>query len=135
MITSYSPVSQMKYIIDLVEGEVKLHNDYSQKFFEIAKLKENISLTKMIKTVGKNSQNILYCSATSKAVEYTLDYANSLNVQEENADLLALSHEVKGKSILIIIWQSCSQKELHTISDICLQTYGYKSRTCLKAVP
>lgn len=97
MITSYSPVSQMKYIIDLVEGEVKLHNDYSQKFIEIAKLKENISLTRMIKTVGKNSQNIIYCSATSKAVEYALDYANSLNVQEENADLLALSHEIKGQ--------------------------------------
>lgn len=97
MTTSYSPVSQMKYIIDLVEGEVKLHNDYSKKFIHIAKLKENVSLTKMIKTVGKNSQNIIYCSATSKAIEYALDYANSLSVQEENAELLALSHEIKGQ--------------------------------------
>lgn len=97
MTTSYSPVSQMKYIIDLVEGEVKLHNDYSEKFIHIAKLKENVSLTKMIKTVGKNSQNIIYCSATSKAIEYALDYANSLSVQEENAELLALSREIKGQ--------------------------------------
>ena len=95
--TSYSPVSQMKYIIDLVEGEIKLHNDYCKEFIPIAKLKENISLTKIIKRIGKNSQNIIYCNATSKAIEYALDYANSLNVQEENAELLALSHEIKSQ--------------------------------------
>lgn len=44
MTTSYSPVSQMKYIIDLVEKEVKLHNDYSKRFIHIARLKENVSL-------------------------------------------------------------------------------------------
>lgn len=73
MTTSYSPVSQMKYIIDLVQREVKLHNDYSKKFIDIAKLKENVSLTQMIKAAGKQSQNIVYCSATSKAIEYALD--------------------------------------------------------------
>lgn len=97
MTTSYSPVSQMKYIIDLVEREVKLHNDYSKKFIPIAKLKENVSLTQMIKTAGKNRQNIVYCSATSKAIEYALDYAKSLNIQEDNAELIALSREIKGQ--------------------------------------
>ena len=97
MTTSYSPVSQMKYIIDLVEKEVKLHNDYSKRFIHIARLKENVSLTQMIKTAGKNTQNIVYCSATSKAIEYALDYANSLSVQEDNAELLALSREIKGQ--------------------------------------
>jgi superfamily II DNA/RNA helicase len=97
MTTSYSPVSQMKYIIDLVEKEVKVHNDYNKKFIPIAKLKENVSLTQMIKTAGKNSQNIVYCSATSKAIEYALDYANSLKTQEDNAELIALSREIKGQ--------------------------------------
>lgn len=97
MTTSYSPVSQMKYIIDLVEKEVKAHNDYNNKFIHIAKLKENVSLTQMIKTIGKNSQNIVYCSATSKAIEYALDYAKSINTQEDNAELLALSREIKGQ--------------------------------------
>lgn len=97
MTTSYSPVSQMKYIIDLVEKEVKAHNDYNNKFIHIAKLKENVSLTQMIKSIGKNSQNIVYCSATSKAIEYALDYAKSINTQEYNAELLALSREIKGQ--------------------------------------
>ena len=87
----------MKYIIDLVENEVKAHNDYSKKFIPIAKLKENVSLTQMIQATGKNSQNIVYCSATSKAIEYALDYANSLSTQEDNAELLALSREIKGQ--------------------------------------
>lgn len=97
MTTSYSPVSQMKYIIDLVEREVKLHNDYSKKFIDIAKLKENVSLTQMIKAAGKQSQNIVYCSATSKAIEYALDYAKSLRVREDKPELLALSKEIKGQ--------------------------------------
>lgn len=96
MTTSYSPVSQTKYIIDLVGNEVKAHNDYSKKFIHIAKLKENVSLTRMIKAVGKNSQNIVYCSATSKAIEYALHYANSLKPQKD-AELLALSREIKGQ--------------------------------------
>ena len=97
MTTSYSPVSQMKYIIDLVEKEVKVHNDYSKEFVSVAKLKENVSLTQMIKTAGRDSQNIVYCSATSKAIEYALDYANSIKTQEDNAELLALSREIKGQ--------------------------------------
>lgn len=97
MTTSYSPVSQMKYIIDLVEKEVKVHNDYSKEFIPVAKLKENVSFTQMIKTAGKDSQNIVYCSATSKAIEYALDYENSLKTQEDNAELLALSREIKGQ--------------------------------------
>ena len=97
MTTSYSPVSQMKYIIDLVQREVKLHNDYSKEFIDIAKLKENVSLTQMIKAAGKQSQNIVYCSATSKAIEYALDYANSLPVREDKPELLALSKEIKGQ--------------------------------------
>ena len=36
-------------------------------------------------------------SATSKAIEYALDYANSLKTQEDNAELLALSREIKGQ--------------------------------------
>lgn len=51
----------------------------------------------MIKTTGKNSQNIVYCSATSKAIEYALDYANSLSTQEDNVELLSLSREIKGQ--------------------------------------
>lgn len=96
MATSYSPVSQMKYIIDLVGKEIKAHNDYNKKFISITKLKENVSLTQIIKAVGKNSQNIVYCSATSKAIEYALHYANSLDPQED-AELLALSREIKGQ--------------------------------------
>lgn len=97
MTTSYSPVSQVKYIIDLVEKEVKVHNDYNKNFIHIAKLKEGASLTEIIKTAGRDRQNIVYCNATSKAIEYALDYANSLEPEENNAELLALSREIKGQ--------------------------------------
>ena len=52
-------------------------------------IKENVSLTQMINTAGMDSQNIVYCSATSKSIEYALDYANSIKTQE---DMMILSN-------------------------------------------
>lgn len=97
MITSYSPVSQIKFIVDLVVGEIKLHNDYYKKFIEIAKLTGNISLTQIIKRVGKNSKNIVYCSSTTKAIEYAREYASNLLPINDNGELLALSREIKNQ--------------------------------------
>lgn len=97
MTTAYSPVSQMKYVVDLVQNEVKVHNDYSNKFIDIARFREKTPFTKVLKSIGKHSQNIVYCSATSKAIEYALDYAASISVQEDNVELLALSREIKGQ--------------------------------------
>lgn len=54
-------------------------------------------MTEIIKTAGRDRQNIVYCNATSKAIEYALDYANSIKTQEDNTELLALSREIKGQ--------------------------------------
>lgn len=97
MTTSYSPVSQVKYIIDLVDGIVKLHNDYSQKFIDIGKITKSVSLTQIIKSVGKNSKNIIYCSSTAKAIEYAREYAKTLSDQTDNSELLVLSREIKSQ--------------------------------------
>ena len=96
MTTLYSPVSQMKYIIDLIQKEVKVHNDYNKTFVDVAKIKENTKLSQIIRTVGKQGQNIVYCSATSKAIEYALEYANNFKVSD-NAELIALSKDIKGQ--------------------------------------
>lgn len=97
MITSFSPVSQIKYIVDLIDNVVRLHNDYSREFIDIAKITKPVSLTQIIKHVGKNSKNIIYCSSTAKAIEYARDYAKTLPSQTENSELLSLSREIKAQ--------------------------------------
>lgn len=97
MTTSYSPVSQIKYIVDLVDGIIKLHNDYSRNFIDIGRMVNPISLTTLIKRVGKDSKNIIYCSSTAKAIEYAREYAKTLPTQTENNELQVLSREIKNQ--------------------------------------
>ncbi len=97
MTTSFSPVSQIKYIIDLVEQKIRLHNDHNCKFIDIAQLDAGTSLRQIIKTVGSTSKNIVYCSSTTNAIDYALEYANTISENTENSELIALSHEVKNQ--------------------------------------
>lgn len=95
--TRFSPVSQIKYVIDLVKNEVLIHNDYSHKNQLLEKLDNDYSLTKVIKRVGENAQNIVYCSSTSKAIEYALEYSNGLTAISSDRDLLSLANDVKNQ--------------------------------------
>ena len=93
--TYYSPVSQMKYLVDLIRGEIKLYNDYGKKFVHIGQFKKCPSFTKVLSIIGINKQNIVYCNATAKAVEYAREYARPLPVQDNNPELMSLSREIK----------------------------------------
>lgn len=95
LITYYSPVSQMKYLVDLIQGEIKLYNDYGKKFIPIERFKESPSFTNILCRIGRAKQNIVYCNSTARAIEYARDYANSLSVQNDNAELISLSCEIK----------------------------------------
>lgn len=92
--TVYSPVSQIKYVVDLVQGEIKLYNEHGQKFIPIVK-SVDICFEQFLKRVGENRQSIVYCNAKSKAISYALDFARSLVVQFDNAELMSLSKEIK----------------------------------------
>lgn len=94
--TSYSPVSQIKYIVDLVDGIIKIYNDYSSQFINIAKLTKSITLSTFINKVGSNSKNIVYCSSTAKAIEYAREYAKTLPPIFHN-ELSVLSKEIKNQ--------------------------------------
>lgn len=99
--TSYSPVSQIKYIIDLVNCEVKLHNDYCNSFIDVAKLKSGASLSQVIHHIGQESKNIIYCSSTAKAIEYARKYADiiakSSSCKNQDSELLSLSRDIKNQ--------------------------------------
>ena len=85
----------MKYLVDLIRGEIKLYNDYGKRFVHIGQFKKCPSFTKVLSIIGMNKQNIVYCNATAKAVEYAREYARPLPVQNNNPELMSLSREIK----------------------------------------
>lgn len=97
MTTEYSPVSQIKYLIDLVDCEVKIHNDYKKEFISFSGIEDNTSLTTVIKGLGENSRNIVYCSSKSKAIESAIEYASLLHQKLDNSELISLSKEIKNQ--------------------------------------
>lgn len=90
MVTSYSPVSQFKYLIDLVDKKIILFNRYIFKDMEIPFIDSNINLNNIIRKLGCNKQNIVYCSSIGKAIEYALSYTNMLKSEnnENTSDVL-----------------------------------------------
>jgi superfamily II DNA or RNA helicase len=95
--TTFTPVSQIKYIVDLVEGQVQLFNDYNHHFLEIGKFHETVTLTQLIHSIGKDCQNIIYCSSTNQAVNYALEYSQKLPSVDDCPELLALSRDIRNE--------------------------------------
>ena len=57
--STYSPVCQMKYLVDLKDGTVKAYNDYSRQFLQMGNASSRLDLPTLINHVrGKNEQNL-----------------------------------------------------------------------------
>lgn len=91
--TTFTPVSQMKYVLDtqklefLVFNEHSSNNDLFEKIMPLNKDDTNIDLIKKIVSKDTNKSNIVYCSGRSKAVKMAIElsrYAENLDVTELN---------------------------------------------------
>jgi hypothetical protein len=94
--TTFTPVSQLKYLVDFPAKEIQLFNTYSSSFTCIATFTKEPSLCQLITHVGKDAQNIVYCSATAKAVDFAREYASN-KPRSVDKELVALSNDIKGE--------------------------------------
>jgi len=82
--TTFTPVSQMKYVLDTVSKEFKVFNERTNKkdpFKTIYSLNEaDTTLVLIQKIIQKdlNKSNIVYCSGRDRTVEMARDFAKSL---------------------------------------------------------
>lgn len=92
----FNPVSQIKYIIDLKEKQLSIQNNLDQSFIGLDNsVLENVSdVLSLLHIVGKDKQNIVYCSAKSRTVEYARNYAATLENIVHNPKLQELIDEV-----------------------------------------
>lgn len=95
--TAFSPVSQIKYVVDLINRHVQVYNDYASRFLEIGTFKKQVSLMDFIRIVGRKHQNIVYCSSTRRAVDMARDYADSISQKKEDRELRTLSNEIRNQ--------------------------------------
>lgn len=91
--STFTPVSQMKFLIDFPERDIKLFNNYTGDFVDFMPLNDAITFNQLISYIGKGSQNIVYCHSTNKAVELALEFARDFT-QSENKELLDLSRDI-----------------------------------------
>lgn len=95
--TTYSPVNQIKYIVDLVDSQVSVFNDFRRTAVNVGRFKQPVSPAQLIRVVGAGHQNIIYCSSTKKAVNMALDYAKSLPITNNNTALISLAKEIRSE--------------------------------------
>jgi len=96
LVSSYTPVSQIKYLVDLLDKKVKLYNNQTRELVEITTVDSEITLSDFVLRVGRDSKNIVYCNSTSKAVNYAVEYASHFP-NPFNKELMDLSKEIKSE--------------------------------------
>lgn len=75
----YAPVSQLKYIVDLWERNIRIFDSYSKKFILLHEMSRQYSLSEVIARIGDKRHNIVYCKSKNDAIQFARDYADTQN--------------------------------------------------------
>lgn len=92
--SKYTPVCQFKYYIDLCDGVGYQHNDYAHRFTDLSFDFSGYQLNDLISTAGAEKQNVVYCNARQKVVEYAVRYARNLPISTDEK-LINLAKDIR----------------------------------------
>ena len=92
--SKYSPVSQFKYYLDLIERKWIVYNDYAKVPIELDYKLNFKDLSDVVRSVGSTAQNIVYCSSKNNALHYAIRYAEDL-VELNSEKLISLSKDIR----------------------------------------
>ena len=97
--TSFSPVSQLRYMVDTVERKVMLYNERKKAMLPIVGLKPRVTPLDIIKNITANSpnkQSIVYFNSKDKAIDMARRYAVGL-IPKGDPMLESLAKEIKNE--------------------------------------
>ena len=92
----YTPVCQFKYFVDFCERKAYRFNDYTRKENAFWSVPDKEGLVELVRRVGRDKQNVVYCSSRKKVVDFAVDYAKNLN-PIDNEKLKALAQEIRNE--------------------------------------
>ena len=90
----FAPVCQFKYLIDTYSKKVSYYNDYSKELRQLCGMRKTLSLSEIIRRLGKDKQNLVYCSSKQKVIDYAVAYADGLAPSRDPV-LIALAGEIR----------------------------------------
>jgi superfamily II DNA/RNA helicase len=94
--TSFSPVSQVKYLIDCVDGGIHIFNDRNSRLMEISRATIKVPLSKIVAHLGNGVQTIVYFNSKDKAIQAAIDYA-AYEQDKGDRELDALAKEIANQ--------------------------------------
>lgn len=94
--SKYTPVCQFKYYIDLCDGVGYQHNDYAHRLTDLPYDFTGCQLNDLINAAGAGKQNVVYCNARQKVVDYAVNYARNLPVSTDER-LISLAKDIRNE--------------------------------------
>lgn len=97
--TSYSPVSQLKFMVDLVGGSIRIYNEHSSSFLDIAYVNRNTRAADFIKHVCSlkpEQQSLVYFSSKDSTIDMARQFAVNMPIKND-PELEKLSKEIKSE--------------------------------------
>lgn len=98
--TTYSPVSHLKYVVDLVDNNIRMYNPLENKFHDIKPLNNyssRISILNQLTRHEEGKQSIIYCSSIDDAITLAREFADNLPIKDNVPELLSLSKAITNE--------------------------------------
>ncbi len=92
--STYTPVSQEKFLIDLRSHNLGYYNSMTQELYTLTSFDPTMTLQSFLIELGTGKKNLVYCNAKWKVVEFAREYANVLPVLYD-PDLISLAAEIR----------------------------------------
>lgn len=98
--SSFSPVTQFKFLISFGQRSISMFNDYSESLTKVAQFDGEINLNTILPLVNRNydgtpKQSIVYCSSIAQAVNLARSYADTIHGTVASQDVWSLSRDIK----------------------------------------
>lgn len=98
--SSFSPVTQFKFLISFGQRSISMFNDYSESLTKVAQFDGEINLNTILPLVNRNydgtpKQSIVYCSSIAQAVNLARSYADTIHGTVSSQEVWALSRDIK----------------------------------------
>lgn len=100
-----SPVAQNRFFIDFVEEKARMFTETGEDIvFEDVGKKEPLYVTKLLKKLGGNCKNIVYCNTVADTIEFALAFSKSLpeKTDERIDQLISLIKSYVHKDYFLI---------------------------------
>ncbi|HHX68529.1 MAG TPA: DEAD/DEAH box helicase, partial [Gallicola sp.] len=97
--TTFSPVSHLKYFVDLIDNSISIYNDLSNRFHSLFNINEDLSNIQFIKRHSgfqNDIQSIIYCNSKESAINSAIEFAADLD-ELGAQELDSLATEIKNE--------------------------------------